>query len=237
MELTTDYFLGKKVTLNQSKTGLRATSDSVLVSALVSPKSNETVLDVGAGNGIIGCCICARTPCRMTAIEIQPDLCCLIETNARLNNQNIQIIQHDIFKKDDPLKGKTFHHVVTNPPFYENTGKPRQNKEQKTAYVQNFDLSKWLEYCLKHLRSNGSFNLIHRPELLPQILPVLIPKLGNIEIFPVVPKQGDNAKRVLIRGYLSKKGPVSLRFPLIMHTKNNRPSKSAEKILRLGEKI
>ena len=237
MEYSVDKFLGNKVLLKQSKEGLRATSDSVLVAALVPIKRGESVLDVGAGNGVIGCCLNARIPCVITAIETQSDLCSLIQENADLNKAKIEVIQQDIFSKHDSLKGKLFHHVITNPPFYEISKNTRQNPEQRKAYVQNFDLKKWLEYCLKHLRAKGSFNLIHRPEMLGQILPVLEKKLGNIEIFPIVSKEGEPAKRILVRGILNKNGSLILHSPLIMHTKENKRTELAEKILRFGGAI
>ena len=237
MEFTLDKFLGNKISLKQSVKGLRATSDSDLGSALVPVKKNETVLDIGAGNGIIGCCCQARTTCQVTAIEIQKGLCSLIQENAALNNKKIEIIQHNILSSKDPLKGRLFNHIVTNPPFYEKSQKMRQNMEQRQAYVQEFDFKKWLNYGLKHLRAKGSFNLIHRPEKLPEILSILTEKLGNIDVFPIVSKEGEAANRILVRGYLNKKGPLTLHFPLIMHTKDNQRTQTAEKILRLGERI
>ena len=147
------------------------------------------------------------------------------------------LIQHDIFALKDPLKGQLFNHVVTNPPFYENSKNTRKNVEQKKAYVADFDLGKWLEYCLKHLRASGSFSMIHRPEMLAQILPLLAKKLGNIEIFPLVSQKGENANRVLIRGTLNNKGPLTLHFPLIMHTNDGKRTELAEKILRFGKPI
>ncbi len=237
MEYTKDKFLGDKVLLEQSKEGLRATSDSVLVSAFVPVKKGETILDVGAGNGVIGCCINARVPCQITAIEIQESLCNLTLKNAKINNCSLKLIQYDIFLDTDPLKGQLFHHVVTNPPFYENSKNTRQNPEQKKAFVQDFDLKKWLEYCLKHLRAKGSFSLIHRPEMLSEILPVLSKKLGNIEIYPIVSKEGEKANRILIRGFLNNRGKLALHFPLIMHTKEGKRTELAEKILRFGKAI
>ena len=237
MEYTIDKFLGNKVLLKQSREGLRATSDSVLLAALVPIKKSETVLDVGAGNGVIGLCINARIPCKITAIEVQYSLCDLIKENALNNKCPINLIHHDIFLAKDPLKGQLFHHVATNPPFYEHSKNMRKNIEQKKAYVADFDLKKWLDYCLKHVRAKGSFSMIHRPEMLAEILPILAKKLGNIEIFPIVSKKGENANRVLIRGILNKKGPLTLHFPLIMHKKDNKRTELAEKILRKGDGI
>ena len=163
--VTTDDFLNGKVKLRQSVKGLRATSDSVLVAAAVKAKANDSVLDVGAGNGVIGICIGARVPVQVTALEIQETLVQLIQENAALNDRKITVIRMDLFQRTDPLKGKQFHHVVTNPPFYDTTGAARLDKEQAKAYMANFNLDKWLIYCLKHIRARGTFTLIHRPEL------------------------------------------------------------------------
>ena len=234
---STDAFLGGKIKLKQKINGLRATSDSVLVAAAVQAKPNETILDVGAGNGVIGLCISARVPIKLTALEIQEDLVSLIEENALLNDKKITVIRNDIFQAEDPLKGQTFDHVVTNPPFYDSTGESRKNTEQALSYTANFDLKRWLEYCLKHLRAKGSFTMIHRPECLSAILPVLTKKLGGIQIIPIMSKVNTCAKRIIIRGFLGSAKPLTLCPPIIMHTQAQKPSQKANSILRSGRSI
>ena len=234
---STDAFLGGRIKLKQKINGLRATSDSVLVAAAVQAKPNETILDVGAGNGVIGLCISARVPIKLTALEIQEDLVSLIQENALLNDKKITVIRNDIFQSEDPLKGQLFNHVVTNPPFYDTTGDSRKDAEQALAYTANFDLKIWLDYCLKHLRAKGSFTMIHRPECLPVILPVLAKKLGNIQIIPIQAKTNTGAKRVIIRGILGSARPLSLCPPIVMHTQAEKPSHRANSILRSGHSI
>ena len=234
---STDAFLGGKIKLKQSVNGLRATSDSVLVAAAVQAKANDSILDVGAGNGVIGLCVAARVPVKITALEIQQDLVSLIQENALLNDKKITVIRNDIFQTTDPLKGKLFQHVVTNPPFYDTTGKARKNQEQAIAYTAGFDLKKWLEYCLKHVRAKGSFTLIHRPEYLTKILSVISKKLGNIQVIPILSKTGTNAKLVIIRGTLGSAKPLTICSPIIMHTHTEKPSQIANSILRAGKSI
>ena len=231
-DVTTDDFLNGKVKLRQSVKGLRATSDAVLVAAAVKAKSNDSVLDVGAGNGVIGLCIGARVPVQVTALEIQENLVQLIQENAALNDRKITVIRMDLFQRTDPLKGKQFSHVVTNPPFYDTTGSARSNKEQAKAYMANFDLDKWLIYCLKHIRAKGTFTLIHRPELLSEILMILEQKLGGIEIIPVYSKAGQPAKRVIVRGLLGSNKPTQLLPGIVLHTQADKPTSSANRVLR-----
>ena len=230
--VTIDDFLNGKVKLRQSVKGLRATSDAVLVAAAVRAKANDSVLDVGAGNGVIGICIGARVPVQVTALEIQENLVQLIQENAALNDRKIMVIRMDLFQNTDPLKGRQFHHVVTNPPFYDSTGASRSDKEQAKAYMANFNLDKWLVYCLKHIRAKGTFTLIHRPELLSEILMILEQKLGGIEIIPIYSKVGQSAKRVIVRGILGSKRPTQLLPGIILHTRADRPTSSANKVLR-----
>ena len=95
--MTTNDFLGGKIQLKQSEKGLRATSDAVLCAAAVPLKKGDTLLDVGAGNGVIGLCAYARTPCQIHAIEKQPDLIQLIQDNALLNHIPLTVHPMDIF--------------------------------------------------------------------------------------------------------------------------------------------
>lgn len=234
---TLDSFLGGKVLLNQSQKGLRATSDSVLLAAAVDIKKNETLLDVGAGNGIVGLCVNARKNCFIFALEYQKKLIKIIQQNAQQNKANIKVIEHDLFALKDVIKGQLFQHVVTNPPFYSNTGKGRQNDEQRLAYLAEFNLKKWLDYCLKHLKSGGTFTMIHRPEMLGEILSVLDKKLGAIEIFPIQTKLNQPATRIIIRGILGSKAPLKIHPPLIMHNPDGSRSELAENILRKGQTI
>jgi len=236
-DITTDDFLNGKVKLRQSVRGVRATSDAVLVAAAVQAKTNDAVLDVGAGNGIIGLCIGARVPIQLTALEIQENLVQLIQENAALNDRKITVIRTDLFNINDPLKGKTFHHVVTNPPFYDATGKERSNKEQATAYMAHFNLNDWLAYCLKHLRPKGTFTLIHRPEKLGQILMILEQKLGAIEVIPIYSKSRQTAKRVVVRGTLGSNKPTVICAGITLHTQSDKPTLSATKLLRQGKEL
>ena len=234
---TLDKFLCGKVLLAQSPKGLRATSDSVLLAAAVLIKKGETLLDVGAGNGVIGLCVNARKKCAITAIECQKNLVDIVCQNAQLNHTTIEVIPHNLFDTKDVIKGRSFQHVVTNPPFYDNTGKGRQSSEQCLAYRAEFDLKKWLNYCLKHLKSGGTFTMIHRPEMLGEILSVLNQKLGAIEIFPIQTKLKQPAKRIIIRGILGSKTPLKLYPPLVMHNPDGTRSETAENILRKGQSI
>lgn len=234
-KITIDDFLGGRVRLKQFQVGYRATSDSVLVSASVPVRMGQTVLDVGAGTGVIGMCLNARCPnLKITALEIQPELIDLGCENAVLNGADMQFISGDVSKGVPELIGIQFHHVVTNPPFYTEEFS-RLNPQSAIAFSQKCSLKRWIDFCLRHLRAKGSFCMIHRTESLPEILSVLNGRLGAIEVFPIEPKQGISSKRIVVRGIMNSKAPFVLRSPLVMHETDNSRTSFAEGIMRFGK--
>ncbi|MBQ7412729.1 MAG: methyltransferase [Alphaproteobacteria bacterium] len=231
---TIDDFLGGQVRLIQESEGLRATSDSVLLAASVPVRDGETVLDVGMGNGVIPLCLNVRVPnLNFTGIECQPDLCDLACQNANRNHCALRIVQADISVRPSPIHGQQYHHVVTNPPFY-NEPFGRHCKQVKIAYQQQMPLYDWLSFCLRHVRAKGSLTLIHRPEALPEIIAALDGRLRGLEIFPIMSKSDEPAKRIIVRGYMNAKAPLKLYPPLIMHTPDNQRTMVAEALLRQG---
>ncbi len=234
VEYTMDDFLGGRIRLKQEKSGLRATSDSVLLASSVVAKTHESVLDVGTGNGVVALCIGSRIKdLALTGFELQPELVALARENASFNRIPLEVIQGDVLKRCPELHSRQFHHVVTNPPFY-TEDHVRQNPQQKTAYNQMVSLSDWLSFCLRHVRAKGTLTLIHRTEALSEILSVLSPKLGGLEIIPIQPRSDRSGKRVIIRGIMGSKKPLSVLPALVLHEMTGERTTRAEDIMRRG---
>ena len=232
---TCDDFLGGLVKLKQHKNGLRATSDSVLVAALVPVCSGESVLDVGTGNGVVALCLNARVDgLKLTGIDCQEQLLALALENAEINKADLTLVTADISRKPSPIHGKQFHHVVTNPPFYDEPN-ARQNPEVAKAYQEEIPLAEWLCFCLRHVRAKGTLTLIHRPEQLAEILSVLTGRIGAIDVIPIISKEGQPAKRIIVRGKMNSKRALKLYPPIILNTQDNQRTQIAEDILRYGK--
>ena len=234
---TVDDFLGGKVHLKQAEKGLRATSDSVLVAAAVPARVGDSILDVGTGNGVIALCLNARIKdLKITGVDCQKELLQLAAKNAKANECNLKTVLMDIGERPPPLHGQQFHHVVTNPPFYDEP-RPRADQEQDIAYHQKVSLTEWLRFCLRHVRAKGSLSVIARAVSLLEILNALEPKLGALEVFPIASKAGDPASRIIVRGRMNSRQKLKLYPPLVMHEEDGCRTETAEKLLRQGMSI
>ncbi|MDD3669178.1 MAG: methyltransferase [Alphaproteobacteria bacterium] len=231
MDDTNDAFLDGRVRLKQPASGYRATSDSVLLAAAVPVQKGQSLLDVGCASGIVAACVRARVgDVRLTGVEVQGDLARL----ARENCPDMEVVCADITQRIPALHGRQFHHVATNPPFYTEPA-ARRNAQQKTAFHQAVPLKAWLAACLKYVRPRGTLTLVHRMEAVPEIVAVLRPKLGALEVIPIVGKAGKPAERVIVRGVLGSRKPFAIHAPIIVHNADGTPTDAAVALLRAGQ--
>ena len=215
----------------------RATGDAVLLAAAVSARAKETVLDAGVGTGAVTLCLNARIKgLSLTGIDIQPEMTALFEQNARLNGlTDLRAVTGDIADKNNGLSRGAFDCVVTNPPYADETcASPDPIKD--TAHRERFlSLSEWTDACLKYLRPQGRFYMIHRADRLPEIMAVLNGKLGGITLLPVFTKPSSPAKRIILSGKKNSKTPAKILSGLVLNDENGHPTPQAEEILRHGK--
>ena len=237
-----DAFLGGRLILRQHKAGYRAGSDAVLLAAAVAAKSGEAVLDVGAGAGALTLCLAARLDAvQLSGLELQDELVALARANAVENGLGERVDFHagDLRQMPDELKSETFDHVVTNPPYFEAEAvRPPPDGSRAKARVESaLGLGEWIGHCLKRVRSAGSLTLIQRPERLGEIVAALSGASGNIVIFPLWPKPGAPAGRIIVRALKSRRGALKLASGLILHDETGAYSAAAEAILRHGRPL
>ena len=98
-------------------------------------------------------------------------------------------------------------------------------------------LAGWLDFCIKMLKPQGMLYIINRAEAVENIISRISGKLGAIEIFLLYSKQGQKAKRVIIRAKKDSKTPLVVHAPIIVHDDDGNYSLKAEQILRNGDVI
>jgi tRNA1(Val) A37 N6-methylase TrmN6 len=229
------HVLDKRVQLLQPEGGFRTSLDSVMLAAACPAKEGETVLDLGCGVGGAGFCVLERLPgTKLTGIDIQSNHIDLAQENIGLNKMEGQaeFLCADI--RD--YKGTEFHHVICNPPYLDaGTHTPSPSKTKATAlYHDDEDLSvkDWIDAGFRHLKTGGSFTIIHRADHSDKIIQGLAPRFGAVEIIPLWPRKGEAAKRVIIRALKGRKTSATLHAGIILHETDGSYTPEADTILR-----
>ncbi len=239
---TQDYLLNKRIKIFQPVNGYRASTDAVILSALVAGiKKGEKILDVGSGTGAISLCLAERLKelePQITGLELQPELAELSNLSAKENGFNtfLNYINADI-KNKIPLENCSFHKVISNPPYTEHD-MPSPNQGKALAHNHNGQtLSEWIKFCIKMLRPQGKLYMINRAEALDYILGEIRGKAGNIHVIPLYSKVGQNAKRVMIIAQKDSKAPTQILPGLTVHTADGGYTDTAYAILREGKSL
>lgn len=98
--------------------------------------------------------------------------------------------------------------------------------------IDNPVLKDWIDTAHFCLKSNGSFTMIHRADKIDKIILGMGKRFGALEIIPLWPKAGQDAKRVIVRAIKDRKTPTSLKAGLILHNEDGSYTDRTEHILR-----
>jgi len=223
------------VVAEQPETGFRSGLDAVMLAAAIPARSGETVLELGAGAGTASLCLMARVPgLDLTGVEIDPALIALANGNAATNGTpEARFAAADIFALPPELK-RDYAQVFCNPPFHgeghapPDAARARALKEGE-AGRQFVD---WLRVGLQRTVSGGFFTAILRADRLDEALTVLGGQ--GAAIFPLWPRAGAAAKRVIVQVRKASRAPLVLLPGLVLHRESGAWTEEADAVLRRG---
>jgi len=243
-ETTRDAFLDGRLTILQPASGPRTAIDALFLAAAVPAEAGkaQTVLEAGAGSGVASLAICARVKdTQITGVEMQPGLAALARENARLNDveDRCRIIEADITGGAGELEcaglvRESYDHVAANPPFH-TSGQSRKAADPLTAKAysaEQGDLEKWVRFLTTMAAPRATVTMIHRAERLGEVLALLEGRFGALAVYPLFPRDGAPAKRILVQGVKGSRAPVELLPGMVLHKPNGDYTEQADAVLR-----
>jgi tRNA1(Val) A37 N6-methylase TrmN6 len=128
---------------------------------------------------------------------------------------------------------------MANPPFHaEGTVRPAPDKARAAAHImQEGALEAWVRFLATFTAPKGRITLIHMPQILPELLPLLDRSFGAITLFPLFPKEGEPALRVIVQARKASRAGLRLLPGLVLHEADGRYTAKAEAVLREGESL
>lgn len=234
-----DALLGGRVRLRQPEQGYRAAIDPVLLAAAVNPALGAAVLEVGCGTGAALLCLAVRRPdLRLTGLEKLPPAAALAQKNVALNAAagRVDVLEGCLLTPPAALAAQTFDHVMMNPPYLAaDRATPPPDPWKAAANVEgDARLADWIAFARARLRPRGVLTLIHRADRLDEILAALAGGFGGVVAFPLWPRAGQDAKRVIVQATKGVKTPARLAAGLALHDEAGGYTAAAAAVLNGG---
>jgi len=229
--------LGGRVRLAQPRRGFRVAIDSVLLAAAVPGRAGGRVLELGLGTGAAALCLLARVPgLRVTGLESDEAVAALAMENAAANGcaDRLKVVVGDVGRPPRRLIG--FDHVYANPPHLSPArADSRHPGAAPDANIDRAGVEIWIGAARRALKDGGSVTLIHRADRVDEIAAALRRDgFGAVVLFPLWPRAGVAAKRVLVQARKASKSPAMMAPGLVLHGPDGGFTPETEAVLRAG---
>jgi tRNA1(Val) A37 N6-methylase TrmN6 len=226
--VTRDAFLGGRLTITQPERGFRAGLDSVLLGAAVRPEANS-LLDLGAGPGTASLVALSGLPrLAATLVEFDPAMAILAAENLDSNGfgDRARVVTIDLTapgreRAAAGLRPDHFATVIANPPFYEVGSTPSPARE-KARHMSADALEMWIKAAAMHAAPGGEVIFVHVAERLQPLLSGFCARFGAVTVLPLIPREGEAAHRILIRGIKGSRAPLTLLASRPVHASAGR---------------
>ena len=231
--------LDGKVKILQPEKGFKVCTDSIMLAAACPAKKGDRVLDAGCGVGTVGLCVNERVGgVDLVGVDVQNLSVDMAKKNVVLNEIEAEIILSDI--RDYKVDSKDrFDFIVCNPPYMESgmhKASPVEHKAISNGHIYgDIELLDWVKSSLSLLKSGGMLVMVHRADVVHRLIEYLNKSFGAIELISLWPKEGKEAKRVIVRAIKDRKTPIKIHYGLVLHDSDGTYTDQAEKILREGE--
>ena len=231
VERTQDTLFDGKLFCLQHADGYRFSIDPVLLAHFVRLGRDETILDLGAGCGILGLILLYRKSDNirsLTAFELQAGLAELARDNIRLNKfqKQMQVIEGDLCYIEKFLKPESCSTVVCNPPFYPlGRGRPSCNKESEIARHQvSCTLADIFKAAAMIVKNRGRFYLVYPADGLGSLL-ALLPRQGltakRLQLIYSYPHTETGARLLLLEAVKNGGDGVEILPPFYIYDEKN----------------
>ncbi len=157
-----DIFHFKQFSIRQDRCPMKVGTDGVLLGAWTETSGAETILDIGAGTGLISIMLAQKTmTATIDAVEIDEKAALQARENMNASPWATRLNIFPVSIQAFLQQGKgPYDLIVSNPPFYDRallSDNPEKNRVRHTVTLNHRDL---LEAVSTLLSSQGKFTLI-----------------------------------------------------------------------------
>jgi tRNA1(Val) A37 N6-methylase TrmN6 len=204
------------VTLYQPESGYCFNSDTIFLYDFITQfKPKGSVLDVGAGCGVLGLLVAKDFKhISLDAVEKQEVLAKYARKNAQENGIAYNLTQGDFLVLDE---NKKYDYIISNPPFYPDGVQKSDNEMLFNArYNVNLPLEAFFKKVSRLLKPHSHFVFCYDPSQFGLICAALdAVKMRVVDVRFVHPKLHKQASLVMIHARNGSKSLMKIHPPLI----------------------
>jgi tRNA1Val (adenine37-N6)-methyltransferase len=166
--MSNDYFQFKQFLVKQDRSAFKVGTDGVLLGAWASLENAGSILDIGTGTGLIALMLAQRTAngileavIRIVALEIDKASFEQAMENVRNSpwGQRIRVISQS-FQDYAAAGPQMFDLIVSNPPFFIDSGKPDSQQKEISRHDSLLGLGELVSGVGRLLAADGKFCVI-----------------------------------------------------------------------------
>ena len=197
--MASDDFRFKRFTVKHDRCAMKVGTDGVLLGAWADIARAGTILDIGAGSGLVALICAQRSQAIITAVEIDESAAKQAAENAADSPWKGRIrIVHSSLEDFAASTNQRFGAIVSNPPYFENSYKAKGERRNLARHADTLPLDELVRHASSLLAVDGSFSCV-----LPSPEEAAFEKRArSAGLFLkrktlVLPREGAEAKRVL----------------------------------------
>jgi tRNA1Val (adenine37-N6)-methyltransferase len=167
------YFRFKQFTVYHDRCAMKVCTDSCIFGAWLAGKiaGRQSILDIGAGSGLLTLMLAQQNEALFHAIEIDPSAIEQLKQNISASpwKDNITVIEGDAADYPFPQQ---YDFIVTNPPFYDRDLKSGDKKINLARHDTGLTLERLISIIDRNLTPGGSFGILlpfHRTAAFEQL--------------------------------------------------------------------
>lgn len=235
-----DQLVRHNLKIIQSPSVFSFSLDAVLLGdfAQVPKHERATIVDLCAGNGVVGLLLSQKTKSPIVGLELQTRLSDMANRSIQLNGleKQVSVIQGNIKDAATWLKKDSVDVVTCNPPYFINKGTSIKNPNSHLAIARHelhTNLDEVMQVTSGLLKMNGKAYFVHRPDRLIEILATMKKyRLAPKKMRLVYPKTGREANTLLIEGIKDGKDTgFRVLPPLFVYSEDNHYLPEVEEML------
>ena len=160
------YFKFKQFTVYHDRCAMKVTTDACFFGAWCAEEiaqlsfDDPTLLDIGAGSGLLSLMIAQKNKLHIDAVEIDEGAAMQAKENIADSpwTNHIEIFNEDILQFHP---GKCYDIIVSNPPFYENELSSASKNKNVAHHSEELKISEVIKIISTRLEADGVFFLLY----------------------------------------------------------------------------